>query len=107
MLVVQVKSESSKEENNLNEAYSQLSLLIEDLLIMLVNEQDNEGYELNFSEVWIQILRTLSYQAKSLASVLNMDQFTQAFFKLSEVLQESLYPEFHLCLQNGLDKSNP
>ena len=79
----------------MSDAYSQLSLLIEDLLIMLVNEQDSEGYDINFSEVWIQILKTLSYQAKSLCSLLSMDQFTQAFFKLSEVLQESLYPEFH------------
>jgi len=29
---------------------------------MLVNEQDSEGYEITFSEVWIQILKTLSYQ---------------------------------------------
>ena len=57
----------------MSDAYSQLSLLIEDLLIMLVNEQDSEGYDINFSEVWIQILKTLSYQAKSLGSLLSMD----------------------------------
>lgn len=73
MQVISVSSESNKEANDVNDAYSQLSLLIEDLLIMLVNEQDNEGYDANFSEVWIQILKTLSFQAKSHGSVLNMD----------------------------------
>jgi hypothetical protein len=73
MQVISVSSASNKEGNVVGDAYSQLSLLIDDLLIMLVNEQDSEGYDSNFSEVWIQILKTLSYQAKSLGSVLNMD----------------------------------
>jgi hypothetical protein len=73
MQVISVSSASKKEGNVVGDAYSQLSLLIDDLLIMLVNEQDSEGYDSNFSEVWIQILKTLSYQAKSLGSVLNMD----------------------------------
>lgn len=86
MLVVQVKSESSKESNDVNEAYSQLTLLIEDLLIMLVNEQNSENYEITFSDVWIQILKTLSYQSNSITSSQSVEKFTQAFFNLSDVL---------------------
>lgn len=86
MLVVQVKSETNKESNDVNEAYSQLTLLIEDLLVMLVNEQSSDNYEITFSDVWIQILKTLSYQAKSIANGESVDKFTQAFFNLSDVL---------------------
>jgi hypothetical protein len=72
--------ESSGSEK-LDDAYSQLSTLVDKILQVLVHESesDSEGYEFTFNEVWISLLKTISHQ-KVLNGEGNIDKLAEAFF---------------------------